>query len=129
MDFHIKLVQLTEKGNHLIVITRGLIDAGGFKLILRRIAGTSQALSQCMIMIDLEDAELKLDPADFDAIASEVDPAQWHVTNKIALVSSSAANFDQLLALSQALCNRGLNVAAFSGDKAAVQWLSGSTKT
>ena len=126
MDFHLKLVQLTEKGNHLIVITGGLIDAGGFRQIFRRIAEKSQSLPQCMIMIDLEDAELKLDPADFDAIASEFDSVQWQVANKIALVSSDAGKFNQLVGLSQTLRNRGLNVAAFNGDKAAVEWLSGT---
>jgi hypothetical protein len=124
MDFHIKLVQLTERGNHLIVITRGLIDAEGFRQIFRRITERTQSLSQCMIMIDLEDAELRLRPTEFDAIAQEFDSNRWRVANKIALVSSDAGKFDQLCALSQTLCDRGLSVAAFSDDKAAVEWLS-----
>ena len=124
MDLHIKLVQLTERGNHLIVITRGLIDANGLKQIFRQITETTQSLPHCMIMIDVEDAELRVQPAEYDAIVHDFDFNRWRVTNKIALVSSDAGEFDQLCALSQKLCERGLRIAAFSADKAAVEWLS-----
>jgi hypothetical protein len=127
MDFHLKLVQLTEKGNHLIVITRGLVDGEGLAQIFRRITKATEALSECMIMIDLEDAELALQSGDFDAIAAQLDSDRWRAANKLALVSSDTGKLDQLTALSQRLCDAGLSAAAFSEDKAAVEWLSGTT--
>ena len=124
MDLHIKLVQLTERGNHLIVISRGLIDAAGFGQIFRKIAENIRSLSHCMVMVDLEDAELKIEDAEFHAIASGLDPDLWPRTNKIALVSSDVDKFDRLCVLSQILCGMGFRVAAFREDKAAVGWLN-----
>jgi hypothetical protein len=124
MDFHVKLVKLTEKGNHLIVITRGLVDAEAFKQIIRKIGETTRSLPQCMVLVDLEDAELKLEPSDFHAVAHGFDPELWPRTKKIALVSSDVGTFDRLCALGQTLCNAALKVAVFSEDKAAVSWLS-----
>ena len=72
----------------------------------------------------MEDAELKLDSADFDGIAAEVDVTRWHAANKIALVSSDEDQFDQLVGLSETLWRRRLNVAPLICDKLAVEWLS-----
>ncbi len=124
MDFHFKLVQLTERGNHLIVITRGLIDAAGFRQVLGKIAEDTRSLPHCMVMIDLEDAELRIEDAEFSDIASGLNPDLWPQTNKIALVSSNIDKFDRLSALSQTLCGMGFRVAVFREDKAAVDWLS-----
>ena len=95
MDFHLKLVQLTEKGNHLIVITRGIIDGNGLAQIFRQISKATEALSECMIMIDLEDADLALQADDVEAIMAQLDSDQWHAANKLALVSSNAGTLDQ----------------------------------
>ena len=42
MDLDVKLLQTPEGRNHLIIITRGQIDAEGLELILRQVAETIQ---------------------------------------------------------------------------------------
>ena len=128
MDFHIKLLQLKSSGNHLIVIIRGLIDRDGFKQIFHKAAEASGTLPDCMVLIDLEDATLKIEPQDIHAIIDALEPSLWPRKHKIALVSSpEPEKFDPLYVLGAYLCALGLRVAVFKETKSAVIWLADMT--
>ena len=62
MDLQIKLFNGLGRGNHVIVISRGLVDIDGFKEIFRNVANTTEFLLDCMILIDLQDATCRLEP-------------------------------------------------------------------
>ena len=128
MDFQIKLLQFKSSGNHLIVIIRGLIDADGFKQVFHKAAEAARSLPDCMVLIDLEDAALRIEPADIHAIVDALEPNLWPHKHKIALVSSpEAEKFDPLYVLGAYLSGLGLRVAVFKETKSAVGWL-GDTK-
>ena len=125
MDCHIKLLQFKSTGNHLIVIIRGVIDKDGFKDIFYRAADAAKMLSDCMVLIDLEDTALKLEPQDVHAIVDALEPNLWPHKHKIALVSSpEAEKFDPLYVLGAYLSALGLKVAVFKETKSAVNWLA-----
>jgi hypothetical protein len=125
MDLHIKLLQLKSAGNHLIVIVRGPIDKNGFLQVFCKAADAAKTLSDCMVLIDLEDAALKIEPPDIHSIVDALEPNQWPQTHKIALVSSpEAEKFDPLYVLGAYLCALGLRVAVFKETKSAVNWLA-----
>jgi hypothetical protein len=124
MDLHIKLLQLNSSGNHLIVIIRGLIDTGGFKQIFHKAAEAAEKLPECMVLIDLEDALLRIEPHDIHTIVDAVEVNRWPHKHKIALVSSpEAEKFDPLYVLGAYLCALGLKVAVFKETKSAICWL------
>ena len=122
MDLRIKLLELSG-GNYLIVITRGLIDAGRFEQIFREVAATSQSLPNCKILIDLTDARLRLEPPDIDVLVNGLGHDLFRPDIKIAVVSSEIDEFDRLRSLSASLCNLGLKVVVFDNAKGAVVWL------
>jgi len=124
MDFRMKLLQLTERENHLIVITRGLLDADEFRWIFRKVGETARSLLDCMILIDLEDAQLRLEPLDIHAIVDALEPDRWSHRHRIAMVSAPEIDkFDPLYILSAYLCGLGLKVAVFNETKSAASWL------
>jgi len=87
MDLQIKLFNGLGRGNHVIVISRGLVDIDGFKEIFRNVANTTEFLLDCMILIDLQDATCRLEPTDIYAFAENLRPEYWPATNRVALVS------------------------------------------
>lgn len=125
MDLKVKLLEVSEGGNDLIVITRGLIDTAGFERIFGKVAETSQALLNCKFLIDMEEANLKLEPADIQMLLKRLAADLRRGNIKIALVSSSdAEEYARLRALSVSLSILGLEVGVFDHARSAVAWLS-----
>jgi hypothetical protein len=125
MDLKIKFLQSQERGNHLIVITGGLIDAEGLEQIFRKIVETTQPLLSCKVLIDLEEAILKLEYGDIHRLVSRFGPDLSPDKIKIALVSSREIDdSNRLRVLSALLQKLGLQVDVFGDAKGAVTWLS-----
>jgi len=125
MDLHIKLLQLKSAGNHLIVIVRGPIDKNGFQQVFCKAAEAARTLSDCMVLIDLEEVDLKIEPQDIHTIVDALDPNLWPHKHKIALVSSpQPEKFDPLYVLGAYLSALGLRVVVFKETKSAVNWLA-----
>jgi hypothetical protein len=126
MNLKIKLLQLPERGNYLIVITAGIVDPAGLERIFRQVADNTQSLLDCKVLIDLDAADLRFEPADLRGVFHVLVAALSHRSIKIALVSSPGIGaFDRLCALRTSLCGAGLKVALFDDTKSAVSWLSG----
>jgi predicted nuclease of predicted toxin-antitoxin system len=124
MDLDVKLLQTPEGRNHLIIITRGQIDAEGLELIFRQVAETIQELFNCKVLIDFENADLRLKPSDIDVLVNRLGPDLRLGNIKIALVSSPEIDeLEQLRALSDSLCREDLKAAVFDYAKEAVTWL------
>jgi hypothetical protein len=123
MNLEIKLLQLPERGNHLIVIIGGIIDPV-MEQIFREVTEKIQSLLDCKVLIDLDAADLRFEPADLQVVCA-LAAALGHRSIKIALVSSPGTDADRLDLLRDSLCRAGLTAALFDDLKSAVTWLSG----
>jgi hypothetical protein len=125
MDLQIKLFSGLDRGNHVIIITRGSIDIEGFREIFRNVVNTTRSLLDCRVLIDLQDATYKLEPGDIRAFADNLRPEQWPPTNRVALVSEpDPQDYRQLCVLSTFLSNRAIRNAVFKDTRTAVSWLA-----
>jgi hypothetical protein len=124
INLKIKLLQLPERGNHLLVIIGGIIDPPVMEQIFRQVTEKIQSLLDCKVLIDLDAADLRFDPADLQVVYA-VAAALDHRSIKIALVSSRGTDTDRLDLLRDSLCRAGLTTALFDDLKNAVTWLSG----
>jgi len=128
MDLKIKLLEMPDAANYLIVITGGMVDAEGFERIFRKIAETSESLLDCRSLIDVENATLRLDQLDIHALDDALGTQLERHEVKIAFVSSlDVAESKRLLVLRDSLSSLGLRVAVFDDLKSAVAWLSAAT--
>ena len=122
-----KLIRWPDAGNYVIVITRGLIEIQGFKEIFREVARLADSLLHYKVVIDLQEAMCRLEPADIHTFVTTVGPDLGLYHNKVALVSASEIEqYDQLFVLSTCLSDRGFRIAVFNDTKSAVNWLANS---
>jgi hypothetical protein len=125
MDFQIKLFSWPERGNHLIMITRGVLDIGGLDQIFREVATVTQPLPDCNVVIDLQDAVCNLEAADIEAFVNGLKPNEWPISNKVAMVSPrDNEQYDWLFRLTSGVSKLGFKIAVFYDSKAAVSWLA-----
>jgi hypothetical protein len=127
MRFTIKLLDWPDTGHHAIVIAQGLIDINGVVQILHAVACATETLPGCKVLIDFEDADWSIGPADICAVGDSLRPQKCIQEKKIALVSgNSRKQHAKLLMLSSFLWTRGFKVAAFQSPKDATAWLAES---
>jgi hypothetical protein len=126
MDFQIKLFSWPDnRGNHLILIVRGIIDISGFEQIFREVASATQLLRDCKIVIDLQDAACSLETAAIPAFVDGMQTELWPPSNKVAIVAPRDIDqYDGLLALTSGLSKRDFKIAVFYDSKPAVTWLA-----
>lgn len=125
MDLQIKLFSGLDRGNHVIIISRGLIDIEGLREIFRNVVNTTRSLLDCKVLIDLQGATYKLEPDDIHAFANNLRPEYWPPTNRVALVSEpDQQDYYQLCVLSTFLTNRAIKNAVFKDTRSAVSWLT-----
>jgi hypothetical protein len=125
MNLKIKLLQLPARGNHLIVIASGIIDPAALEQIFHQVEEETQALRDCKILIDLDTADLRIEPVDLHGAFETLAANLSHRSIKMALVSSPGTDADRLDLLRASLCRAGLTVALFDNTRSAVGWLSG----
>jgi len=124
MDFQLRLFSWPDPGPHVIAIAKGTIDGDGLRQILRKVAEMTQPLLHGTVLIDLVDAALALESADIDEFVNGAGPDLWAENLRVAMVAArDIERYDQFWKLSAALSNRGINAAAFSSLKFAVDWL------
>jgi hypothetical protein len=125
MDFQIKLFSWPDKGDHLIMITRGLLDRAALEQIFQEVATVTRPLRDCKVIIDLQDATCDLNTADIRTFASGLKPHRWPATNKVAIVSPrDSEQYNQLLMLACDLAKLSFKIAVFTDSKSAVNWLT-----
>ena len=102
MDFQIKLFSWPDRGNHLIMITRGIIDVKGFEQIFREVVTATQPLRDCKVVVDLQDTTCNLERADIQAFVDGAQADLWPSTNKVAIVARwEIDQYDNLFATNQ----------------------------
>jgi hypothetical protein len=112
------------RGNYLIVVTRGLIDANGLEQIFRKVATTVHSLPDCKVLMDLADSSLRLGPLAIAMLVDGLGPDLLRPSIKIAVVSPTKIHeFEQLRMLCASLGDLGLKVAVLDNPKDAVAWL------
>jgi hypothetical protein len=125
MDFQIKLFSWPDRGHHLIIITRGVMDMRGFEQIFREVRTATQLLADCKVVIDLQDTACTLASPDIEAFIAGVELDLWPTTNKVAIVApQEIEQYHQLFKLTTGLASRGLKVAVFDDSKPAINWLT-----
>ena len=125
MDFQIKLFSWPDRGNHLIIITRGILDIKGIDQIFQEVVTATEPLRDCKVVVDLQDVTCNLQRADIQAFVDGVRPELWPSTNKIAIVAPREIDqYDHLFALTSGLAKRGLKIAGFDDSKPAITWLA-----
>ena len=125
MDFQIKLFSWPDRGNHLIIITRGVLDIKGIEEIFQEVVTATEPLRDCKVVVDLQDVTCNLERADIQAFVDGVRPELWPSTNKIAIVAPREIDqYDHLFALTSGLAKRGLKIAVFYDSKPAISWLA-----
>jgi hypothetical protein len=128
MDFQIKLFTWPDRGNHVIMSARGLVNIEGCNEIFRQIGEMTLPLPRCKVLIDLVDSKCGLQRAEIEAFVNEVEPNLWPHNNKIALVGPfDNEQYGQLQMLAGCLSKRGVKIAAFYDPKVAVDWLADKT--
>jgi hypothetical protein len=85
MDLQIKLFSGFDRGNNVIIITRGTVDIEGFREIFRNVVNTTRSLLDCKVLIDLQEATCQLEPGDICAFADNLRPEYWPPTNRVAV--------------------------------------------
>jgi hypothetical protein len=124
MDLQIKLFSGLDRGNHVIVITRGLVDLEGLRQIFRNIVDTTRSLLDCRVLVDLQDATYCLEPGELHDFAVNLRPEFWPPTNRVALVSvPEPQDYCRLCLLSTFLSNRRIRNAVFKDTRSALSWL------
>jgi hypothetical protein len=125
MDFQVKLFSWPDRGNHLIMIARGVMEIRGFEQIFREVLTATQALRDCKVVIDLQDTACNLESADIRAFVEGGELDLWPSNNKMAIVSPhELEQHDQLATLASGLAKRGLKIAVFHDSKRAITWLA-----
>ena len=78
-------------------------------------------------MIDFENANLRIEPADIDELVNGLGPDLRLGNIKIALVSSAEIDdSEQLRVVSDSLSREDLRAAVFDNAKEAIAWLVGT---
>ena len=125
MNIQTKLFSWPAKGNHVIMIARGALDARSLEQILGEVAAAALPHLNCKVLIDLIDATCEVEPEEIDTLLREPRPDLWPRECKTALVSSPAPDeHTRLSAVNSSLADRGFRIAVFRDSKAAVEWLA-----
>lgn len=128
MDFQIKLFCWPQRGNHVIAISRGLLDPEGFKEIFRQVDQITQPLSDCRVVIDLRDSTCLLESTDIPSLLKDIVENTAPRDNRVALVSApEVKHSNQLALLSGCLSNYDFNIALFTDMTRAASWLAATS--
>lgn len=126
MDFQVKLFNWQDHGNHLIILTRGVLDSGAFRLLFAEIEAATQHLSECKVLVDLSDSTCQIESAEIQGLVARLPLSRWPQNNKVAFVSASdIADYHRLFFLRTELAAQQLAVGVFRNSKVAIDWLAG----
>ena len=126
MDFQVKLFNWQDQGNHLIILARGAMDSGAFRLLFDKIEATTQHLNECKVLVDLSDSTYQIDGAEIQSLVARLPLHRWPGENRIAFVSApEISDYHRLFFIRTELEARGLAVGVFRNSKVAIDWLAG----
>lgn len=125
MNFQIKVLRGLDRGNYVIVITRGSVNIVGFNQLLDKVADATQPPLDCKVLIDFQDSTFHFLPSDVTEFVASFDVEKWPHNNKVALVASSEVEQYRWLAmLRDALSKAQREVGVFCDTREAMSWLA-----
>ncbi|HEX2929731.1 MAG TPA: hypothetical protein VHV54_08465 [Candidatus Binatia bacterium] len=125
MNYQIKVLSGLDRGNYVILITRGPVDIPGFEQILDKIVDATRPLLDCKVLVDLQDSTFHFLPSDVADFFVRFDIEKWPHNNKIALVSAAEMEqYKHLTMLGERLVEMNLDVGFFYNVRDAITWLS-----
>jgi hypothetical protein len=129
MKIQTKLFSWPEKGNHIILIAQGVLDARGLEQILAEVGAVAIPQLHCKVLIDLTNAHCTVARGEIDQLLREPRPDLWLLREcKTALVCSRENDqYNRLSVVSASLEGHGFRMAVFRDSKAAVVWLADGT--
>jgi hypothetical protein len=126
VDLQVKLFNLQDQGNHLIVLARGAMDKTAFAEMFDEVKKATQSLQECKVMVDLSDSTYEFNSGEIEAFVGELPLDDWPRGNKVAFVSASeGAEFYRLYLLRVAFVAQGLTMGVFRDAQTAIDWLAG----
>ncbi|HEX5607307.1 MAG TPA: hypothetical protein VFY96_12370 [Candidatus Binatia bacterium] len=126
MNFQVKLFNWQDQGNHLIILGRGVLDSGAFRLLFDEIEAATQHLGECKVLVDLSDSACQIESSEIQGLVARLPLGCWPRNNKVAFVSASdIADYHRLFFLRTELAARDLAVGVFRNSKLAIDWLAG----
>jgi len=125
MDLQVRLFRLHAEGTYLFMIAHGLMDIAGITTLFHEVAKGTQSLLYCKVLVDLNDANVRLDLAEVNAFTASLKHDPWPSGNRVAfIVSPHLPELSTLMQLRTDLAQRGLKIAVFTNTKTAIDWLS-----
>jgi len=110
----------------VIVMGRGPIDSGAFRMLFERIEAATQHLNDCKVLIDLSDSSYLIDGDEIQAFVARLPLSRWPQGHKIAFVSGpDISDYHRLFFLRTELVSRHLSVGVFRNSRVAIDWLAG----
>ena len=125
MQIQTKLLSGPDKENQVLMVAQGVLNTRGLEHILREISAAAIRHLNCKVLIDLVDADCRIERKEIDGLFHEPRPDLWPKECKTALVSSlEHEQYRRLSVVSTTLVRHGFRIAVFRDAKAAVGWLT-----
>src|SRR6476660_10446282 len=120
MNIQVKSFNWQDQGNHLIVLARGVLDSGAFRLLFDEIEAATRHLSECKVLVDLSDGACQIESAEIQKLVARLPLGSWSQNIKVAFVSpSDIADYHRLYFLRIELTARHLAIGVFRNSKVA----------
>jgi hypothetical protein len=111
---------------YLITIARGEIGREELAEIFGKAAELCASVPACKVLVDLEAATLRLEPADLDSVFKSLRAGLEGHAKQVAIVAAPQEGLSRRLnSLHNSQGCSGLNFAVFDDTRSAVAWLSG----
>jgi SpoIIAA-like len=125
MNYHIKVLRGVDRGNYVIMITRGSVGIFEFEQIIDKVVDATGPLLDCKVLVDFQDSIFKFLPPDITEFVVRFDFKKWPHNNKIAFVSSpEMEQYRHLAMLIEGLLQMKLEVGVFYDMRDAINWLA-----
>ena len=125
MNFQIKVLRGLDRGNYVIVITRGSVNIVGFNDLLDKVADATPSPLDCKVLVDFQDSTFHFLPSDATEFFASFDVEKWPHNNKVALVASpELEQYRWLAMLRDALSKAKREVGLFCDTREAISWLA-----
>ena len=130
MNYQVDVFCRHNNGNCLEIVVRGLLDRQAFLRLMQAIGGLAKPLSDCKVLLDLQDVTCDLGLEDLVELQSELSIFPWTTAGKLKLAMVTTAHPEQYHGLRQLtlpVSQLGVDVAVFNEEKRALAWLAEET--
>jgi len=127
MDYQVKLFHWPNNGTCRMICARGLMDRGAFLRLMQAIVELTKPLSDCKVLLDLQDITCDLGLEDLVELKVELSIFPWTAVGKLKLAMVTSPHLEPYYGLRQLtspVSQLGVDVAAFCESSRAIEWLA-----